>query len=235
MALVIPAALTFAVGSVVGTVWGKSSYQLTLPPQDNTKEGTEERETAHAKKLSDPVVGHEGPNAGVLDVRRKFMLAIAGPMDHVHNCVLISDPNFDLDATIFMTIEGDLPRKVMFQKLCISTLWTDKAIAKQEMMLTRAGLATPPSQEKALVEFMNNECNFRMEHADGSFMDHLRFCHEYSHAHYKNHSPRVAFLHSIMGVGTNYFPMEKGKFFLPFLHLDICSSFSFSSPPPLDT
>eukprot|EP00439_Symbiodinium_sp_Y106_P010187 s9182_g1.t1 len=48
----------------------------------------------------------------------------------------------------------------------------------------------------------------RMEHADGSFLDHLQFCYEYCAAHFKGHSPRVLFLHSIMGVGTNYFPMK---------------------------
>ncbi|CAE7234232.1 ANK3 [Symbiodinium pilosum] len=47
-----------------------------------------------------------------------------------------------------------------------------------------------------------------MEHADGSFLDHLQFCYEYCAAHFEGHSPRVLFLHSIMGVGTNYFPMK---------------------------
>ena len=42
-------------------------------------------------------------------------------------------------------------------------------------------------------------------------MDHLQFCYEYSSAHYKVHSPRVLFLHSIMGVGTNFFPMSADK------------------------
>merc|ERR1719387_3231119 len=42
-------------------------------------------------------------------------------------------------------------------------------------------------------------------------MDHLQFCYEYGLAHYKAHSPRVLFLHSIMGVGTNVFPMTVDK------------------------
>ena len=46
-----------------------------------------------------------------------------------------------------------------------------------------------------------------MEHADGSFMDHLQFCFEYSHAHMAGVSPRILLLHSIMGVGTNHFPL----------------------------
>jgi hypothetical protein len=42
-------------------------------------------------------------------------------------------------------------------------------------------------------------------------MDHLQFCYEYGIAHYKAQSPRVLFLHSIMGVGTNVFPMPADK------------------------
>merc|ERR1712151_1048242 len=42
-------------------------------------------------------------------------------------------------------------------------------------------------------------------------MDHLNFCQEYSRAHFSEYSPRVLFLHSIMGVGTNCFPMSKDK------------------------
>lgn len=43
----------------------------------------------------------------------------------------------------------------------------------------------------------------------GSFLDHLQFCYEYSASYFKEHSPRVLFLHSILGVGTNIFPMKK--------------------------
>ena len=55
---------------------------------------------------------------------------------------------------------------------------------------------------------MMNDFNFAMEHADGSFMDHLKFCYEYSATHFRAHSPRVLLLHSILGVATNYFPMK---------------------------
>ena len=52
-----------------------------------------------------------------------------------------------------------------------------------------------------------------MEHADGSFLDHLYFCQDYAALHYKAAatSPRVMLLHSIMGVGTNCFPMTLEK------------------------
>ena len=50
-----------------------------------------------------------------------------------------------------------------------------------------------------------------VNHAVGSFLDHLQFCFEYGSVHYKQHSPRVLYLHSIMGVGTNLFPMPLSK------------------------
>jgi hypothetical protein len=62
-----------------------------------------------------------------------------------------------------------------------------------------------------LLNFMRDECDFKIEHADGSFMDHLTFCRDYAAHHYKSQSPTPMLLHSIMGVGTNIFPMEQGK------------------------
>jgi hypothetical protein len=51
----------------------------------------------------------------------------------------------------------------------------------------------------------------KAEHADGSFMDHLLFCHDYCAVHFKGHSPRVLLLHSILGVGTNIFPIKTSQ------------------------
>ncbi|CAJ1344891.1 unnamed protein product, partial [Effrenium voratum] len=64
---------------------------------------------------------------------------------------------------------------------------------------------------KPLLYFLVANAGPRMEHADGSFIDHLQFCYEYSFSHFKDHSPRVLFLHSILGVGTNFFPMKVEK------------------------
>jgi len=64
---------------------------------------------------------------------------------------------------------------------------------------------------------MFEECDFAIEHADGSFLDHLNFCQEYAARHYTKAAttPRVMLLHSICGVGTNCFPMTLEK--LPML------------------
>ena len=83
------------------------------------------------------------------------------------------------------------------------------------------------AHDPALIKFMEDDCDFDCEvnrtpfwillypdspsvvqHADGSFLDHLQFCYEYCHVHFPAASPTVCFLHSIMGVGTNLFPMK---------------------------
>ena len=68
----------------------------------------------------------------------------------------------------------------------------------------------PPVNPK-IIEFMVNECDFSMEHADGTFLEHLLFCYDYSALYFPNHSPNVALLHSILGTATNTFAMEAHK------------------------
>ena len=58
---------------------------------------------------------------------------------------------------------------------------------------------------------MVDECDFSMEHADGTFLEHLVFCHDYSALHFPEYSPTVMLLHSILGTGTNTFAMEASK------------------------
>ena len=58
---------------------------------------------------------------------------------------------------------------------------------------------------------MVEECDFDVEHADGSFLDHLYFGFEYTVQHYPQRSPLVMLLHSILGTGTNTFAMTADK------------------------
>ena len=73
----------------------------------------------------------------------------------------------------------------------------------------RLSLRRPIDQR--LIDFMIDECDFSMEHADGTFLEHLVFCHHYAARHYPEHSPNVALLHSILGTATNTFAMDAGK------------------------
>lgn len=157
---------------------------------------------------------------GVLDIRRMAQIASARATDHAGEVVILPNGDFDIDRTIFGSLEnadgsfkdkmfGSLARAVVSSKVGMHLFWLDSAAARIRLAFASVPLA--PRHDQALLEFMENDCNFAMEHAEGSFMDHLRFCYEYSFAHYKERSPRVLLLHSVMGVGTNFFPMEASK------------------------
>jgi hypothetical protein len=95
---------------------------------------------------------------------------------------------------------------VVKSKLAVELFWSDNATVR----ISQLYATVPPivsSYGNDLLQFMDDECDFSMEHADGSFMDHLKFCHDYSAHNYSSKSPIPLFLHSIMGVGTNFFPM----------------------------
>jgi len=146
---------------------------------------------------------------GQLDLRRQAAIVKGGITDHQGEVMVVRDPDFDLDKTIFQTLEGLLPRAMIKRDIGVIAYWNDTAI--QRISNEFSQIERPISIGQSLTEFMTSECNFCMEHADGSFMDHLTFCHDYCAVHYKQHSPRVLLLHSILGVGTNYFPMEAEK------------------------
>ncbi len=61
------------------------------------------------------------------------------------------------------------------------------------------------------MRFLVDECDFDVEHADGSFLDHLYFVYEYTAKHYPQQSALVMLLHSILGTGTNTFAMKAEK------------------------
>mmetsp|Transcript_1463 Transcript_1463/g.3698 ORF Transcript_1463/g.3698 Transcript_1463/m.3698 type:complete len:376 (-) Transcript_1463:213-1340(-) len=145
----------------------------------------------------------------VLDTKRKAAIARGQAIDHTGCVIEEEDPTFTLDGTIFFSVEGTLPRAMLRKQLSRVAHWSDAAL--QLVQECYGAIPAAPPVDLALTDFMLNECNFKMEHADGSFMDHVSFCHDYCAAHYKGPSPRVLLLHSILGVGTNLFPMDISK------------------------
>jgi len=154
------------------------------------------------------------------NVRRKSLLCCGKPRDFTGDVVIVTNPNFDINTTIFKTAQGMLPRAVLKTKLGVHMYWSEKIVAE----VTRMSRSLPQQCHinKPIMDFMSNECAFDMEHADDTFMDHLQFVTEYSEKHFAGHSPRVLLLHSIMGVLTNIFPMEMDK--LPRLE-SLCTDF----------
>lgn len=169
-----------------------------------------------ANKSSKPVLSEAAKalmdEASAFNYQRKAAMAWARGVDHAGDVEIKPTDGFDLNRTIFTTLEGKLPRAVIGAKISKSVFWSDKAIAKIEDAYTQTrNEATIAEVNPALLDFMVDECDFSMEHADGTFLEHLVFCHDYSALHFPEYSPTVMLLHSILGTGTNTFAMEASK------------------------
>lgn len=150
-----------------------------------------------------------------LSVQRKSAIMQGGAFDLAGQVEVVRMENLELEKTIFGGLKG-LPRMFMAEKLGKEAVWPQSAATAIENEYSKASSAVPAIDQR-LVDFMHNECDFSMEHADGSFLEHLVFCHEYAVRYYPEHSPNVALLHSILGTATNTFAMDAKK--LPDLKL----------------
>merc|ERR1719453_881612 len=101
-------------------------------------------------------------------------------MDHGAEAALVPAAGFDLDQTIFRGVTKRISRMVLHERLCKEPFWADRA--QERVRLQYAAVPRAPAPDQALLDFMRDECDFAMEHADGSFLDHLQFCYEYSAA-----------------------------------------------------
>ena len=142
--------------------------------------------------------------------QRKQLLAVGHLVDNagiVHGHV---NSSFDLGRTIFQTLTpGSIKSFYQRTKLDVDYEWDPDAKARIDEAYAR--IARPPADDAGIYKFMITECDFSMEHADGSFLDHLHFCRDFTALHFPAGSPRVALLHSICGVGTNANPMKIEK------------------------
>lgn len=144
--------------------------------------------------------------------QRKAAIAHGGAVDHAGAVAVEPIPDFDLDRTIFRTLEGAAARYVIRARIAKQVRWfSEDATRVQAAYAERAAAARLPDVAPALSRFLVTECDFDIEHADGSFLDHLYFCFEYAVHHYPARSPLVMLLHSILGTGTNTFAMDKHK------------------------
>ncbi len=160
--------------------------------------------------LPTPSAASERP--AELNLQRKAALVAGGAVDHAGRVRVARMEGFDMGRTIFGSLEGALPRLMMADKLGKEPFWSDGAVASIESAYEASEEQAPtPAIDPALVAFMQSECDFSMEHADGTFLEHLVFCHDYSARHYPEVSPTIALLHSILGTGTNTFAMGVEK------------------------
>ncbi len=151
-------------------------------------------------------------SSATLSLQRKAAIVAGGAVDHAGQVRIAPAADFDMGRTIFGSLEGRLPRLMMRDKLGKEAFWSDSASASIEAAWAASESEQPtPPIDPALLHFMQTECDFSMEHADGSFLEHLVFCHDYAARHFEGHSPKVALLHSILGTGTNTFAMDVAK------------------------
>ena len=146
-----------------------------------------------------------------LNLQRKAAITHGGAVDHAGRVRVERMVNFDMKRTIFGALSGE-PAKFMEEKLAKEPVWGASETATVEAAYAEAEAANPaPAIDQKLIDFMVQECDFSMEHADGTFLEHLVFCHDYAARHYPDHSPNVALLHSILGTATNTWAMEASK------------------------
>lgn len=141
--------------------------------------------------------------------QRKYTIIHGACKDHAGSVTVHPLVDFDLDTTIFTTLEGKLPRLFMTAKIAKEAVWDEQAehdLQRQYDKLRET--FEVPALNEDLLHFMETECDFSAEHADGSFMEHLAYGYEYGLRHYPAHSALVMLLHSIMGTATNTFAME---------------------------
>jgi len=123
-------------------------------------------------------------------------------------CEMVPNDSFDVDRSIWYMMDQK-SKDWAIRNFGEKPEWSQSAISEIEDQFRQVPRSMPESQD--LLKFMRDECDFRVEHADGSFMDHLTFCRDYGLANYKTKSVVPLFLHSILGVGTNIIPMGNDK------------------------
>ena len=144
--------------------------------------------------------------------QRKAAIANGGIKDHAGSVKVTAIPGFDLGQTIFNTLEGKLPRFVIRIRVAKHAHWTEAVSQTVDAAYEQSkAVKELPEVDPALLNFLVKECDFDVEHADGSFLDHLYFCYEYTNLYLPEHSALVMLLHSILGTGTNTFAMEAHK------------------------
>lgn len=146
------------------------------------------------------------------NLQRKAAIAHGGALEHKGAVAVLPIPSFDLGRTIFQTLEGKAARYVIAKRIGKEVRWFAEDARRVQADYDAIAKQGPlPEVSPALLEFLVEHCDFDVEHADGSFLDHLYFCFEYGFRHYPERSPLVLLLHSILGTGTNTFAMDKSK------------------------
>ena len=144
--------------------------------------------------------------------QRKAAIAWGKATDHAGRVYIKPMEHFNLNKTIFSTLESKLSRALIQSKIAKDIFWDEKTSSDIEKDFQKVKKEVQiPKVKDELIQFLYDECDFSSEHADGSFLEHLLFCYEYSAVHFPEQPPLVMLLHSILGTGTNTWAMPKEK------------------------
>ena len=144
--------------------------------------------------------------------QRKAAIAWGKATDHAGRVYIKPMEQFNLNKTIFSTLESKLSRALIKSKIAKDIFWDEKTSSDIEKDFQKVKKEVQiPKVKDELIQFLYDECDFSSEHADGSFLEHLLFCYEYSAVHFPEQPPLVMLLHSILGTGTNTWAMPKEK------------------------
>ena len=143
--------------------------------------------------------------------QRKAAIARGGVKDYSGSVEVVPVSPFDLGRTIFNTLDGAVPRAIIEARIAKEVIWYATAADQVTKDYSQVAENKLPKISSKLMKFLKEDCDFDVEHADGSFLDHLYYCYEYSSHHFDDYSPLVMLLHSILGTGTNTFAMPASK------------------------
>lgn len=95
-------------------------YMLSKPTPPRLRDLDAQGDGAHAAADS------TAPNT-----QRKAVIATGIARDHDGSVVVKADPDFDLDLTIFGTVDGVVPRMVVKSKLAVQLFWRCEKVRRR--------------------------------------------------------------------------------------------------------
>ena len=104
------------------------------------------------------------PNAhldAALTLQRKAAIVAGGAVDHAGRVQVVPIQDFDMQKTIFGSLQGMIPRTVMHDKLAKEPIWNDFAAKAVELSYGEVTATAPePEVNPDLISFMHAECDF---------------------------------------------------------------------------
>lgn len=111
---------------------------------------------------------------------RKACLVKGGAKDHAGHVRMALTPDFDLDSTIFQSVDSKISRVVLEAKLGLTPFWRENTAVAIDMAFEK--IPPVPAPEAAILDFMEHDCVFPFHTLfQPPSPPHPRFAHPLSH------------------------------------------------------